>query len=127
MAICQNMTEATEAIREVKAHCRAAIREVEACSATTIREWEAHCTTTIREAEACSSTAITEAEAHCAGDIREAESCCADYAHTIQQSHSDSMQCLEREAIEEEQRDCLSFLATCGIALQASPLKPEGY
>ena len=77
-------------------------REAEAPCATIIREVEAHCTTTIREAEGHSSTAIMEVEVHCAIDIREAESHCADHAHTIQQSHSNSIQCLEREALEEE-------------------------
>ena len=110
-AICQNEAEATEAIREVKAHCGAAIREAE----ITVREAEGHCTTT-----------ITEAEVHCAADIREAESCCVDHAHTIQQCHSDHIQCLEREAIEEEGKNCQSFLATCGMALQVCPPEAQG-
>ena len=87
-AICQNEAEATEAIREVKAHCGAAIREAETCHATTVREAEGHCTTTITQAETC-----------CAADIREVESHCVDHACAIQQSHSDNMQCLEMEAI----------------------------
>ena len=44
----------------------------------------------------------------------------------IQQSHSNSMQCLEREAMEEEERGHLSFLATCGVALQACPPEAHG-
>ena len=68
-----------------------------------------------------------DAEAMCAVTIREVETTCVDHACTIQQSHSYSMQCLEREAIEKEGRDCQSFLATCGMALQACPQKPEGY
>ena len=99
-----------EAIREAKTHCGAAIRGAEAHCATGIREVEAQCSTTIMEAEAC-----------CAADIREAESQCVDHAHSIQQLHADGMQHLEMEAMEEEGRDCLSFLAACGVALQACP------
>ena len=115
MAICQNKPEATEAIREAKGHWGAAIREAETQHATTIREAEAHCTTTITEVEAC-----------CAADIREAESLCADHAHTIWQSHSNNMQHLEREAIEEEGKDCQSFLATCRIDLKVCPPEAHG-
>ena len=43
MAFCQNETETTKAIREVKTHCGAAIRKAEACCTTDIREAEAHC------------------------------------------------------------------------------------
>ena len=107
MAIHQNEAEATEAIRKAKVHCGAAIKEVETHHATTIREADAHCTTTIMEAESC-----------CATDNREAESNCVDYACIIQQSHSDNIQCLEKEAIEEEEKDHQSFLATCGTAMQ---------
>ena len=99
MAFHQNEAETTEPIREAKAHCGAAIREVEACCTTTIREVETHCTT----------------------DVREVEAHCADHAHSIRQSHSNSMQCLERETLKEEGKDCQSFLAICGVALQAYP------
>ena len=137
MAICQNKAEATKAIREAKAHCGAATREAETCHATTVREAEAHCATTVREAEAHCATTIREAEAHssttimeaeacCAADIREAESHCVDHACAIQQSHSDNMQHLEREAIEEEGKDCQSFLATCGMVLQVCPPEAHG-
>ena len=88
---------------------------------------EAKTTKTIREAKACCGAVIMEAEACCTTDIREVEACCADHACSIQQLHSDSMQHLEREAMEEEERDHLSFLATCGVALQACPQKPVGY
>ena len=64
---------------------------------------------------------------HCAADIIEVESHCAEDACAIQQSHSDNIQCLEREAIEEEGKNCQSFLATCGKALGFAPWKPEGY
>ena len=36
------------------------------------------------------------------------------------------MQHLEREAMEEEEGDCLSFLAVCGAALQVCPLETHG-
>ena len=80
------------------------------CHTTTIKEAEAHCTTT-----------IMETEAHRVAEIRDAESHCVDHAHAIQQSYSNNIQCLEREATEEEGKDWQSFLATCGMALQVWP------
>ena len=59
MALCQNESEATEAIREAKALCGSAIREA-----------KAHCTTIIREAEAQHATLIREAETQHATHIR---------------------------------------------------------
>ena len=44
----------------------------------------------------------------------------------IQQSHAKDIQCLEAEATEEEKREHLAFLATCGATLRASPLKAQG-
>ena len=87
---------------------------------------EAEITKAIWEAKAHCGAAIREAEACCAADIREAESHCVDHAHTIQQSHSNNMQCLKREAIEEEGKNCQSFLAACGIALQICPPQVQG-
>ena len=81
----------------------------------------------LHQNEAKATKAIREAKVLCGAVIREVESCCVDHAHTIQQSHSNNMQHLEREAIKEEEKDCQSFLATCGMALWASPWKPEGY
>ena len=94
---------------------------------TALHQNEAEVTEAIREAKVHCGSAIREAEAHCAADIREAESYCVGYAHTIQQFHSYNIQHLEREAIEEERKDCQFFLATCRTALQACPQTPEGY
>ena len=93
MAFCQNEAQATKAIREARPTVEHPLEKWEACSTAAIREVETHCTASIREAETTCATAI-----------REAETLCADHAHTIQQSHSDSMQHLEREAIEEGER-----------------------
>ena len=111
----QNEAKATEAIQEGQGPLwgKPLERQRLAC----------HC---IKEVETQCSTTITEAEAHCAADIREAESCCMDHAHSIQQLHADGMQHLETKAMEEEGRDCLSFLATCGVALQACPPEAHG-
>ena len=56
----------------------------------------------------------------------EVEAHCVDHAHAIQQLHMTSIQHLEMEAMEEEGRDCLSFLATYGAALQACSLEACG-
>ena len=115
MALCQNEANATEAIKEGKVHCGA-----------TIREAKAHHTSHIREAEANCVSIITEVEAHCTTDIRKAESHCVGHTCSIQQSHAEDMQCLEMEAMEKEGRDCLSFLAACGMVLQACPPEAHG-
>ena len=126
MALHQNEAQATEAIREAKAHYGATIREVEACHTTHVSEAEANCALIIREAEANCASIIIEVEAQCTADIRKAESHCAEHAHPIQQLHAEHMQHLEMEAMKEEERDHLSFLATCGMALQTCPRSPWG-
>ena len=148
MALHQNEAEATEAIREAKTHCGLTIREAEAWCTTLTREAESHHAIHIREAEATCATYIKEAEAKCAWiimeaeanctsiiaeaeaccttDVRKLESCCAEHACSIQQLHTEGMQHLEMEAIEEEGRHCLYFLATCGTALQACPPETHG-
>ena len=74
MALCQNESEITEAIKAAKALCAWTIREVEAhhavliskarnlTHATCIKEAEADCAHALAEAENCCSTAIREAE-----------------------------------------------------------------
>ena len=92
------------------------LHQNEAKATKAIRQAKVHCGSEIREPEAC-----------CAADIREAESHCVCHAHTMQQSYSDNMQCLEREAIEKEGKDCQSFLAAGGMALWAWPQKTKRY
>ena len=119
MALCWNGAEATEAIKEAKAHCGATIREAEACCTTLVREVEACHATLIRVVEDDCATTFAEAEASCTTDIRKAESHCHERVHSIPKSHDEDMQHLEMDTIEKEGRDCLSFLAACGVALQA--------
>ena len=92
-----------------------AIHQNDTEASKAIRGTKVHCGSAIREVEAC-----------CAADIREVKSHCVGHACTIQQSHSDNMQCLERVAIEEEGKDCQSFLATYRMALQACPPEAQG-
>ena len=91
------------------------ISEPEIQHTTCIKEPEANCTHTLAEEENCCLTAI-----------REAESQGASQAHLIQQSHAKDIQSLEAEAIEEEKRECLTFLATCSTALRDGPPKVHG-
>ena len=90
---------------------------------TAIYQNKAKATEAIREAKAHCGAAIREVEGYHAADIREAESPCVDHAHGFQQSHTNNKQHLEREAIEEEEKNHQSFLATCGTALQVCPLE----
>ena len=74
MALHQNESDITEAIKEAKALCSSTIRDVEAhlaaliskaevWHAACIKEVEANCAHTLAEAENCCSTAIRESEA----------------------------------------------------------------
>ena len=91
MALCQNVSEVTKAIKAAKALCAWTIRDVEAhCivliskakvqHATCIKKAEANCACTLTEAENCFSTAIREAESQ------------GDQATSIQQSHAKDIQ-----------------------------------
>ena len=80
-----------------------ALHQNEARSTEAIREAEALCAAAIREAKACCANIIQDANATCARTIRMAETACTEHAHTLQQTHRDRMEGLEREAIEEEE------------------------
>ena len=66
MALHQNESEITEAIKEAKTLC-----------AHTTREAEAHWVMLISEADAQHATCIKEAEANCASITAEVENCCS--------------------------------------------------
>ena len=66
MALCQNESDITEAIKEVKALC-----------AKTIRDVEAHQAVLISKAEIWHAACIKEAKANCAHTLTEAENCCS--------------------------------------------------
>ena len=87
---------------------------------------ETHHAASIKEGEAYPVSTLAEAEDHCSTAIREAESQGASHSCQIQQSHATDMQCLETEAIDEERTDCLTFLATCSSALEASSPDAQG-
>ena len=74
MALCQNESEVTEAIKEVKALCAHTIRDAEACQAALISKAEVWHATCIKEAEANCVHTLAEADNHCSTAIREAES-----------------------------------------------------
>ena len=91
-----------------------AFQQNEAQTTKGIREAEAVWAAAIRKAKVCCATVIQD-EATCAAAIREVPTTCA---CILQQLHSNGMQSLEREAIEEEERNHQSFLTACGVALQ---------
>ena len=102
-------------IQDVETYWTGLISEAKVWHIAHIKEIEDNCARTLAEVENCCSTAIREAES--SGTFK---------AHWIQQSHAKDIQHLEAEAIEEEGRDCLAFLATCGTALRASPPEAHG-
>ena len=68
-----------------------------------IMEAEAVHAAAVREVNSCSTNIIQDAKATCARTIRKAETICTECACTLQQAHRDSMEGLEREAIEKEE------------------------
>ena len=121
MALHQNESKTTEAIKEVKALYACTIWDVETHWTVLISEARVQHATCFKEIKDDCAHALAEAENCCSTAIREAESRGASKAHSIQQSHAKDIQHLEVEAIEEEGRDCLAFLAACSTALRASP------
>ena len=112
MALCQNKSEITEAIKEGKTLCAHNIRGAEACQAALKSKAEIQHAACIKEATANCACTLTEAENCCSTAIREVEYKGASQAHLIQQSHAKDIQHLEVEAIEEGRKDCLAFLTT---------------
>ena len=106
----------------IDAHCRKQVSDTK----TTFHQNEAQTAEVIKEVRAHCTTVIWDAKAMCAAAIREAEATCADCVCTIQQSHGESMQDIEREVIEEEGRDHQSVLIACWAALQACPPEAHG-
>ena len=121
MALCQNVSKVTKAIKTAKALCAHTIREAEAWCMTLISKAEICHVACIKEVEADCASALAEAENCCSTAIREAESWGASQACLIQESHTKDIQHLEAEAIDEERMECLTFLAACGSALRARP------
>ena len=74
MALCQNESDITKAIKEVKALCAHTIRDVEAHQVVLISKAEILHAICIKEAEADCVQTLPEAENCCSTDIREAES-----------------------------------------------------
>ena len=91
-----------------------------------IDEAEAQYATCIKEAKANCVSITAEVKNHSSMVIRKVESLGTKQAHSFQQSHAEGMQCLETEAIREDGKDHLSFLAACGVALWASHPKDCG-
>ena len=74
MALCQNESDITKAIKEAKALCAHTIKDVEAHQVALVSKAKIQHTTCIKEAEADCAHALAEAENHCSTTIREAES-----------------------------------------------------
>ena len=109
MALCQNESDITKAIKEAKALCAHTIRDAEAHWVALISKAEIQHSTCIKEAEANCACTLAEAGNCCSTAIREAESWGASQAYSIQQSHAKDIQCLEAEVIEEEKGECLAL------------------
>ena len=95
MALHQNEFETTESIKEAKAISDTAIKEAKATCAHSIQEAETLCSMAIRDAEAWGSS----------------------QAGSLQWSHAKSLQHLEEQANEEENKSQLDFLSACQTAL----------
>ena len=80
-------------------------------------------TESIKEAKAICIHFTQEAETLCSMTIRDTEAWGASQADSLHWSHAKSIQHLEEQAIEEENKSQLDFLSTCQPALQASPVE----
>ena len=126
MALHQNESETTEAIKEAKALCAHTILDAETCQTVLTSKAEVLHTVCIKEIEDNCTHASAEAENCCLSAIWDTESLGASNACSIQQSHTKDIQHLEAEAIEEEGRDCLTFLTACSATLRANPPEAHG-
>ena len=111
----QNETKASKAINGVEAHYMVALHNTMAIYAAAMRK-----------VEATHSASTIEVEATYATTVREAEAARAVQTSKLQQTHLETMQALEDEALKEERHSCQSFLQACGAALQACPHKALG-
>ena len=126
MALLQIESETTEAIKEAKAHCACTIQDVETCQMALISKAKVQHATCLKEIEDNCSLALAEVENHCSTTISEAESNSTSKACSTQHAHAKDIQHLKAEDIEEEGKDCLTFLTTCSATLRASPPKGCG-
>ena len=126
MALHQNESETTKAIKEVKALYAHTIQDVETHWTVLVSAAKVWYASLIKEIEVICAHALAEAENTCSSAIQDAESQGTSQAHSIQQSHTKDIQHLEADATEEEGRDHLAFLSTFGATLRASPPKACG-
>ena len=115
IAHCKNETKASKAINGVEAHYMVALCNTEAIYAAAMRWEEAAHSASTREVEATHTTVVREEEAARAAQTSK-----------LQQTHWETMQALEDEALEEERYSHQSFLWACGVGLQACPNKALG-
>ena len=126
MALHQNESETTKAIKEAKGLCACTTGDVETCWTVLISEAKVQHAAHIKEIEDDCAHASAEAENCCLSAIWYAESQGTSNACSIQQCHAKHIQHLKAEAIEEEGRGCLAFITTCGAALRANPSEAHG-
>ena len=112
MVLPHNDSKTTESIKGAKTVCTHSTQEAKTL-----------CFTTIKEAKAICIHSTQEAETLCSRTIREAEAQGASQAASLQQSHTESIQPLEDQAIKEDSKGQLDFLSTCQAALRVSPLE----
>ena len=115
MSLCQNNSKTTESIKEAKAICAHSTQEAKILCSTTIEEAKATCACSIQEAKTLCSKAIRDAEAQ--GAIQ---------ADSLYQTHTKSIQHLEEQPIQEENKSQLDFLFACQAAIKASPVELHG-
>ena len=107
---CQNETDTSEAIREIKTQYAIAIGDAKSTYGTAIRKVEAIHLASTSKVEVTSATGIRKAKAANAAQ-----------ASRLQWQHQEAMQNLEEEALKEEKHAHQSFLWACGAAFQACP------
>ena len=121
MELCQNESQATKSIKEVKAMCSQVTLDARtACFQVTL-DAKTTSSAAVKEAKITWDHITWEAKGTCSTTIRDVEVQRASQAEWLQREHGNIMQDLETQIIQEESRSQTDFLSTCLATLYASP------
>ena len=135
--LCQNESQATESIKEARAVCSWVTLDAKALCFATVKETKAVCSHVTLDAKVLCLVMVKEAKVICAHTIQQAKAACsmairdskiwkASQAKLLQREHSEVMQDLEAQVIQEEGRSQANFLSACQAALYTSPVELKG-
>ena len=121
LLLCQNELQATVAINEANTAYSCAALRAKTAYCWIALEAKGNCDLIIRKAKATRDLALHAAAADCSKAIKVANTQNIDQAILIHKDHSQLMQGLEEELMQEESRVQSSFLTACQVAFYGSP------